>query len=408
MTPRPPGWISSIPRGFASRRQPLCRNAQLKQHRICRLSTSLPGGIPAPTLAALPSNSRVGALVSRRQWKRLFQEPSRNPSSSNGNDGSEKPWPRSVQFLGYGLATTVVPFCIAWYIATNVTIRHFLEPYVPGMIPVLRKLFGDPEEESISYVDKREDKEHFVMPLSLVSEPNTQRRREQEELEELVKGTSKINTRLRVYTHGGFNLGQVVDMPGAAPVTREGLLQVLMEDRNQSIDPESVSHVTVEFGNVCDQDNAGVDTNRADDSSLAVSSYAPSTTSSDNLVTVAGSRSGDDTDPNLSARVVNLTKTAETFSSWHCQPAVSSALVQPETGASGSSSSSNNKKDSGSTRMTPDDIRSAELNYEIQILQGQLKDHTTMRNLDDITQELEQAKSELRRLRWKKRLRVFG
>lgn len=400
MTPPSPSWMSSIARGIVSRSQCRCRNSQLKQHRIRQLSSSLPGGISTPMPAALPSNSRVGALVSRRQWTHLFQVPSRNPSASNGKDSSEKPWPRSLQFLGYGLVTTVVPFCIAWYIATNVTIRHCLEPYVPGLIPVLRKLFGDPEEESISYVDKREDKEDFVMPLSLVSEPNTQRRREQEELGELMKDTKKINTRLRVYTHCGFNLGQVVDLPGAAPVTREALLKVLMEDRNQSIDLESVSHVTVEFGNVCDQENANVDTDRTDGSRLVVSSYAPSTTSSfGNFAAMSGSSSGDDRNPDLSTHVVNLTQTADIFSSWHYQP------VRPETRASDSSS---NKKDDGGTRMTPDDFRSVELKYKIEFLQGQLKDHTTMRNLDDITQELEQAKSEVRRLRWKKRLRLFG
>ena len=58
--------------------------------------------------------------------------------------------------------------------------------------------------------------------------------------------------------------------------------------------------------------------------------------------------------------------------------------------------------------MNQNDMKEAALQYEIDRLQAQVKDRTTMRDLDDITQELKQAKSELRSLRWKKRLRVFG
>ena len=275
----------------------------------------------APAPAALPLNQRVGALVSRRQWTKLYQKPPQKPTDPSSSSVDEKPWPLSVQLLGYGLATTVVPYCMAWYIATNVTIRTALEPYMPSMIPVLRRLFDDPELEAVSYVDQRDnDDDDFVVPVSLVGEPNSQRRREQDEVDALMHA-SKIPTRLRVYTHGGFNLGTVVDLPGTLPVTQDALLDVLMKDRNQTIDPDSVSHVTVEFTTTAagDEQESTSTLHEEDDGGTAgdpvVQVHMPSTTTHDNT-----GNDDDSSSTDLSAYVTNLTKKTETFSSWHYQP----------------------------------------------------------------------------------------
>ena len=396
------------------------RTTEHRQHRtsVRQLSLALPGGsISAPPPVTLPSNHRVGAFVSRRLWKKLYEAPPRKSSTATtGSDDSEKPWPRSLQILGYGLASTVVAYCLAWYIATNVTIRNALEPLIPGMMPVLRRCFGEPEEDFISYVDQREDQGNFIVPISLGSEPKTSRRREQEALEGLTKDTSLIPTRLWVYTHGGFNLGQVVDLPGNELVTRESLLGVLMGERNQSVDPDTVSCVTVAFGSAdVEPTDTGTRNDWKDYDDVNSPVTASGTASSGStLMAMDGSNTSsasttDGSNLELSSHLLRLTRMVGTFSLWYYHPALSSSASAP----SGTDSSSNSisRKNGGSTttaRMNQNDMKEAALQYEIDRLQAQLEDRSTMRDLDDITQELKQAKSELRSLRWKKRLRVFG
>ena len=96
-----------------------------------------------------------------------------------------------------------------------------------------------------------------------------------------------------------------------------------------------------------------------------------------------------------------LLKWTSVFSAWH------HVVMMPEPTDNKNKSS---RKDGGSSNnvMSRDELRMSQLEYEIELLQKQLKDHSTMRDLDDIQQELKQSKSELSKLKWKKRLRVFG
>lgn len=377
----------------------ISRRRQQQPNTTRRLLSSL--GITPIIPATLPPK-RIGALVSRRQWNKLYQKPPRT-KTNNTNPVDEKPWPRSVQILGYALGTTVVPYVIMWYIATNVVVRTALEPYIPGMMPFLRKLYGEPEEEAVSYVDKRDQGKDFVMPLILVSEPSSQRRREQEALEVLMDGSdanSNIPTRLRVYTHGGFNLGEVMDLPGNLPVTQDALVEVLMKDRDRSVDPESVSHVTVEFSNLA---NAG-----GGDSNNSSGSGEEGTLSGDPVFNMpssgssGSSRNFEDSLSDLAAHVSYLTRSTGNMSFWHYQPGAAAAAQQQSVDQTGSNG------ENTVSAASRDELRASELEYEIDLLTKQLKDHTTMRNLDDLNDELGRAKSELRRLRWKKRLPFLG
>ena len=96
-----------------------------------------------------------------------------------------------------------------------------------------------------------------------------------------------------------------------------------------------------------------------------------------------------------------LLKWTSIFSAWHHVV----MMAQPTDNKDRSSSKGSGI---GNNVMSRDELRMSQLEYEIELLQKQLKDHTTMRDLDDIQQELKQAKSELGKLKWKRRLRVFG
>mgnify|MGYP005863578697 CR=1 FL=1 len=331
------------------------------------------------TLAAAPKpivTPKVGAVVSRRQWTKLYKPPPRQPPPKDNLD--DKPWPRSVQIAGYGLAVTVIPYCIAWFIASNVTVRSALFPYFPKLEFFVRQWFGHPEEDYYSYVDyRKEGEKNLDIPMTFDYELPFKIRKEQAEVDRLLQDYP-VPARIRVFTHGGFNLGEVIQMPGTTPVKMNALLEELMKDRERSIDPDSVAYVSVEFADIKDKNVKDKESNdeQVDDTVLSVH--------------VPFEKEGN---LDVTTHLADLLKSTSIYSKWHYHVA-----LQPQ----------QESKSSGPKRLSDHEMQVAELEHKLQELQRQLKDHTIMKSFDDIQEEISQAKSELRRLKWKRRLRIFG
>jgi len=347
------------------------------------MNARVPDSSPSPAILS----EQVPLFVSRTLWKKIYKPPPREAPKKDPH--ADNPWPDSVKALGLVLGLIAGPYSICWYIASNVTVREWLEPYFPSMAPFLRTYFGEPELGAVGYVDTLPSQKTGVeIPNTLDSEPPAKVRREQEEIDKLNR--SLIPTRLRVYATGGFNMGQVLDLPGNTPASPKALLDILMQDRSRTLDPTSVSHITLEFADIKDEVDQSTTTD-AEESSVMVEVHMPSTSKD---LSSSSSDFGDD-EPS------KLLKWTSVFSAWH------HVVMMPEPTDNKNKSS---RKDGGSSNnvMSRDELRMSQLEYEIELLQKQLKDHTTMRDLDDIQQELKQSKSELSKLKWKKRLRVFG
>lgn len=342
-----------------SKKAPGLRNRRL-------LSTPTPS--PKPTLPP----PGIPALVSRRQWNKLYKPPPRKPRNKNADD--EKPWPRSVQIAGYAAGVTVVPYCIAWFIALNVTVREALDPLVPGMVPLLRQWFGDEDLNAVSYVDRRAEGDKLIIPKSLVDEIDTKARKEQAALQPLLT-EHPVPSRLRVYMEGGFNLSEIVDLPGTTLANTKTLLAVLMKDRDRAIEEDVVTSISVEFTDVREANQEGTD----DD--MIVELQLPEDTST------------------LKSQITHMLKTTSIFSAWHYFPEI---LMQQQ------EQNRQQQEQPQAHARRQDELRIGQLEYEIEELEKQLKDHSTMRSFDDIQEDLSRNKSELRRLKWRKRLNLFG
>lgn len=285
-----------------------------------------------------------------------------------------------MQIAGYTAAATLVPYCIAWFIATNAAVRNALFPYFPGMENFLRNWFGSPEEHFFSYVDYRQERDKLQVPRTLNNEYPFKVRKEQAELQKLIQ-ENLVPVRIRVFTHDGFNLGEVMQVPGDTPVNKDTLLKELMSGRSLTIDPDSVAYVAVDFKDVetPSEKQEGSDTKTAQEATLSV--HVPF--EEDGSLDLS------------SSHLSELIKSTNIYSKWHYQP--SAPLSQQQT-----------KVNQDYRKLSEEDMQVAELEFALSQLEKQLKDHTTMRSFDDIKDEIRQTKSELRKLKWKRRLRLFG
>jgi len=440
------------------------------QRRFLSSSSSSSMGmslLPSIPVTAVPP-ARVGALVSRRQWKKLYQKPSSNDTKNNNNTDHEKPWPLSFRITGFVAAITIVPYIVSWYVATNVVVRNALEPYMPnGTMSLLRMWFGESELQCTSYVDLQQqkqkqqeiDNDSTVLPVSLIDEPSTQRRQEQMRLEQdFLRPDIRLSTRIRVYNaknkneneneveeNGFSNLvtSEIVELPATTLVTSQSLLQALYstnnnnnssssnnnnnrkEDRRQvPLDLDSTSYyVTVEFTNTNTAQEEHTDETTAMDVTTTTTTTTTTTSSSTTMNEKEESKMEESSVNNnnkystssLATFIKDLIHKTQVMSSWHHQvgrPNVTSTqqqLQQPTTKDKKNSTATATAAAAAATtdhrRWSPDELRMVELEYQTESLQKQLSDPTTMRNLHDLEQEYNQAKREHSKLKWKQRLK---
>ena len=314
----------------------------------------------APTTT---SNSRL--VVSRRVWKAYEQTLPKQASTKKAKE-PEKPWPQNVRIAGYVALAVAIPYSCLWAVSHSPKLREVVgDSMVP--LDMLRSHFGQLEWDAVSYEDAQNDilqEEKAEIPIGYyqLNEEAPYRERQQEatlqQLEQepvtlnihlVGEETSSIHKTVQQGT-AKANFDTLRDLAG----TQENSHQALAVDFEDST--ASSSDTTSMNGSETEQES----------SSFAAQDNSPA-------------------DP--------LLHQTHTFSTWYYARPAAATDQDP-----GSKASKNNNAD--------DEINIMRLEHTIEELNKSLKDPMGTRDIDDMTAELKQAKKDLSRLKWKRRLGI--
>ena len=313
----------------------------------------------APTTS---SNSRL--VVSRRVWKAYEQTLPKKASSKKAKE-PEKPWPQNVRIAGYVALAVAIPYSFLWAVSHSPKLREVVgDSMVP--LDMLRSHFGQLEWDAVSYEDAQnnilqEEKEEIPIGYYQLNEEAPYRERQQDAtLQQLEQEPVTMNIHLvgeetssilKTVQQGTAkaNFDTLRDLAGTQDSSRHQALAVDFEDSTSfSSDTTSMN------GSETEQES----------SSFAAQENGPA-------------------DP--------LLHQSHTFSTWYYARPAASTDQDP-----GSKVSKNNNAD--------DEINIMRLEHTIEELNKSLKDPMGTRDIDDMTAELKQAKKDLSRLKWKRRL----
>lgn len=284
-------------------------------------------------------------IVSRRAWEAYKREHPTKPKENAYSKKKEKPasWPRNVQIAGYVAAALGIPYSITWFVASNKGVReHFVE-YVPDLEDRLRQHFGSPESDEVSYVDSKEGQ---VPHQVLADEWPYQVRAQQVEIEKLDESPAPVRITLIQDGHP-IVTSSSKEVPGSIKARPDVLVELAGE---QVTDKENLN-VAVDFEDL---------SNQKEEETMLCTDETP----------------------------VSFSKPASPqvlHSFWYYQP------PPPQ---------------ESSARMSPEEVEISRLEYEIKQLEADLKDINCTRDVDVMERELKEAKSALRKIVWKRRLRV--
>lgn len=296
------------------------------------------------TAAAAGGAAAIPRVISRRAWQRHLQKRPPPKSSAGGasKKAEEKPWPVNLQRAGYTACAIFIPYSMAWFLASNGSARALV--HSEQLDDALRHHFGQPEDGSTSYYDIRQGQEaHYQLDGEL---PYNERL--QEALIEEMKG-SPVKVRVRVDDQEDF---VETVLPGATMARSKQVLQELGREEG--------SVVAIDFGNVI-VDNDG--------------------TLQEELM------QDDEGDSSFSRNEYPVTRQTNIYSLWHYMGRFAAAQQQQDR-----------------KRMSSSDVQVARLEHTIQTLQHDLKDVNCTRDRDDMQRELQENKTALRKLKWRKRL----
>ena len=254
----------------------------------------------------------------------------------------EKPWPRNVQ-IGAGVAACLfVPYTAIWVITSTPTLRDAFAPYLP--LDRLRSHFGEFEWGVQSYADKGEEVPdgYYQFP----SEAPFRERVQQAFVEEAEKETVTAN----IYFLGDSLRQEVVQLPASTRANPASLMKLAAA--------EGTPKIAVDFI---------VSETSSDDGAGDVSFFS------------------DSSEQNVGAE--GLLKKTHTFSNWYHSPA-----IEPQ--------------DQRHRSASDNDIDRLRLEYTVEKLEKDLRDPLCTRDHDEMRAELKQAKSDLSRLKWKRRFRL--
>ena len=345
----------------------------------------------ASTAAAGAGPPRI--VISRRAWEAHKRTMPAQPKTKKSTKDStaDKPWPRSVLLAGYGAASTIVPYCIIWYIVADPKYRDYFGDYLP--LEMLRSHFGEVEWDAMSYVDDL-DRQEAKLPMDAnysqyPGEFTYRTRKQQDKIKQMDE--RDLNAKLYVVLNATSQQEQPpTKVPGSTKATTEALRNYISGSGSiisGNDDASSRPPVAVEFQ---DDDIEGDSDGSSefgqgglDGISLSSSSSSPT----ENSATT-----------NKEYPIVSLLKKTGTYSSWFYQPGQES----------GSNGNGGNNTESTAT-ITPKSFSESEmeisrLEYTIEQLTKNLKDPTCTRDMDDMRNELNQAKRDLSKLKWKRRL----
>jgi hypothetical protein len=287
----------------------------------------------------------------------------------------EKPWPVSVQIAGYVGGAVLVPYLLIWTITSNPTLRDLLGPYLP--MDTFRSHFGQLEWDVQSYVDEMQfpydsdetndpgaDVVFVDRPVPNVQyyqfpgEPGFVQRQQQRRVDELDQSDVKVTIRVFENSNGVTQSSQdfVQSIPARTLANAQNLWAAVKGAVQNAKD--ATTTVAVDFE---DDD----DTSSSDSSEITMQAY------------------GQDASAGNPAKA--LLKKTQIFSSWLYVSPAQQQLQQEE-------------------KTSDVDMTISRLEYTVAELQRSLKDPTCTRDMDEMADELRNAKKELSGLRWKRRL----
>lgn len=312
----------------------------------CRATRGVSTGALVPTrwrwLSTVPEISRP--VLSRRVWQAHAQKLPKKPKVDKVKP-DDKPWPRNVQIAGGVAACIFIPYTTVWLITSNPTLREVFGPYLP--MDRLRKHFGDLEWDSQSYADHEEEvpEGFYQYPV----EDSFLNRKQQATIDELGNETITAN----IYLLGDSQIKETRQVPGSVKANPQSLAELV----GAATDLDGGIRVAVDF---VDPESGVVMS-----SEMSEFDVAPQ-------------------QENVPTR--DLLKKMSVFSTWHYTPAV------------GAQEQENNKKTSD---VEIDKLR---LEYTVEKLENDLRDPNCTRDHDEMRAELKQARRDLSRLKWKRRL----
>ena len=319
-----------------------------------------------------PASAPHPIVISRRAWEAHKRKiPSQPRSKKSKKDPvDDKPWPRSVQIAGYLAATTLIPYTVIWFVVSNPTLREFFGDYLP--LTQLRSHFGEVEFDAMSYVDDVDRQEQNVpMDVNYSQFPGEfpyEIRKQQQQ----IKAIEEKDLKARLYVILNSTSQQehsTTRVPGSTKATSNTLRSFISGYGTGSISGDSSNNPPVAVDFIDDDDDPGSDSLEYDlGRSLS-------------LAQNESSNSG------KSLPALPLLQKTYTYSSWFYQPVQSGQDVENEPKV-----------------LSQREVEMSRLEYTIDQLQKDLKDPTCTRDMDDMRAELNQAKSELSRLKWKRRL----
>lgn len=296
--------------------------------------------ITTTSTARIPGLPRV---VSRREWLAHPHRTMAKPSAKTAPQ-EEKPWPRSLQILGYTMAAVGIPYSIAWFASSNAPVREILSRVIPNLDDVLRHHFGEEERHSVSYCDRPYETPQY----QLDGEPTYKQRFQQIQIDLLEAVPVPVRVRLEP-----VGLMMEETLAGSVRASPREILKAVGSHEGEEV------RVAVDFG--------GLPKEPQDAEVL----------SEDDTMEATGIKSSP------------LSQRTQTYSTWHY-------LVPQQQATSNSTSSSSS--------VSNQEMQVSKLKFEIEQLQRDLQDVNCTRDRDDMVRELREKKSELRRLQWKRRL----
>lgn len=305
-------------------------------------------------------------IVSRRRWDAYLAKtpPKLKVSAPKAAKTEDKPWPRYLVWTGYGLAATLVPYMAVWIGLTNESSRALLlqqcGPRVGGM---LRYHFGSPEVSAVSYVDRQADGPAGI-PHALLGEESFAVRQQQGHIADACwQGDVKV--RVNVHTNDTVDTTEV-DLPAAVLASKEEILAKAASLAQSLSSPGGGEGAVVSVDFVSQPKKA---TTSLDDDNVTMGDN-----NNNEFATV-----DDAVDP--------LRRTAPVYSLWHYQPTAAAPT------ASGAPTGT----------AADQDFQEERLRAGITRLEAELQNSATgTRPIDDVVEELQLHKAELRRLSWQK------
>lgn len=332
--------------------------------RCCRVR-SVPTCIPIHRLLTTTVNTAINRprIVSRRAWEAYRKEhPGPKTATSSKKKADEAPWPRNFQIAGFVLGSLGIPYSIAWYLSTDKEMRDMLG-LPESVLEALRQHFGSPEENTSYFDVKAGEEPHYQFE----DEPVYNERLQQRNIEALQDLPSPVRISLIHPQDRSIVTSQEQVIQGSAPARPESLLQMVMGE-SSSPDQRQTKNVAVavDFADLEEESTFG--------------EQKPQQQQQEEGTLSMGESSSSFVIPSIST----------IYSTWYYQRPQDQQQQQQQS----------------EQRMSQDQVHESKLKWQIETLEKDLKDPNCTRDMDDMQQELKELRAELRKLTWKRRLRL--